>query len=132
MMDKETISTKCPYCRVVMRPTVMKCDLCNVEVQGSFRQPVFQMMSSDDLDFLSKYMLAGFNIKALEQETGLGYAAIRTRLNRMIEHYTWLREAEEEKRHILARVASNEITASAATELIAGMGMDYRGGRSRR
>ena len=131
-MDKETISTKCPYCKTVMRPTVMKCDLCNVEVQGSFRQPVFQMMSSDDLDFLAKYMLAGFNIKALEHETGLGYAAIRTRLDRMIEHYTWLREAEEEKRHILARVASNEITASVATELIAGMGMDYRGGRSRR
>ena len=132
MMDKETISTKCPYCRVVMRPTVMKCDLCDVEIQGLFQQPVFQMMSSDDLEFLAKYMMAGFNIKTLEHETGLGYAAIRTRLDHMIEHYRWLSEAEEEKRHILKRVASNEITASAATELIAGMRVDYRGGRARR
>jgi len=100
----------------------MECPVCAVEIRGRFRQTLFQMLTAEEQDLLEKYLLAGFSIKALAEETGMGYVAIRNRLDRLIERYRDLREGESEKRQILDKVASGEITAGEAAELIARIG----------
>ena len=102
-----------------MRPTAMECLVCGVEVQGRFQQTFFQMLDADEQQLLEKYLLADFSIKALAEETGMGYAAIRSRLDRLIEHYRRLQQGEEEKKRILDRLGRGEISASEAAELIA-------------
>jgi hypothetical protein len=101
-----------------MRPVVMACDRCDVEIRGRFRQTQFSRLSSDDLQFLERYLLAGFSIKALAEESGLGYVAIRNRLDRVIESYRKLHENDEGKRAILDRLERGEISAEAAAEAI--------------
>ncbi len=102
-----------------MRPVAMECPGCAVEVRGRFRQGLFQMLSDDEQRLLESYLLADFSIKALAQESGMGYAAIRSRLDRLIEHYRGLRNADDEKKRILEQVAANELSAAEAAELIA-------------
>ncbi len=101
-----------------MRPVAMECPVCGVEVHGRFRQSLFQMLGDEEQLLLEDYLLAGFSIKALARKTGMGYAAIRTRLDRLIEHYRRLREGEKEKRLILEQVAAGTISASKAAALI--------------
>ena len=99
-----------------MRPVVMACDACGVEVRGKFRQTHFVQMSGDDLAFLEKYLLAGFSIKALAEETGLGYVAIRNRLDRLIESYQRLHHNEHAKKAILDRLEKGELSPGEAAE----------------
>jgi hypothetical protein len=108
----------CPYCGAAMRPVAMVCDRCEVEIRGRFRQTQFSRLASEDLDFLERYLLAGFSIKALAEESGLGYVAIRNRLDRLMDAYRRLHDNEESKRAILSRLERGEISAEAAAEAI--------------
>jgi hypothetical protein len=102
-----------------MRPVAMECPVCGVEVRGRFHQTFFQMLDAEDRELLEKYLLADFSIKALAEETGMGYAAIRSRLDRLIERYRRLKKGDEQKKAILDQVAAGKISAAEAAELIA-------------
>jgi hypothetical protein len=123
-MSKKSVPTECPYCAVVMRPTAMECPVCDVEVQGRFRQDLFQLLDEEERKLLEAYLMAGFSIKALARTTGMGYAAIRTRLDRLIEHFGKLRVRENEKQAILDQVASGAVTAAEAAQRIANLRAD--------
>ena len=113
------MSNVCPYCDATMQPAVMRCQVCDLEVRGRFRQTLFQMLDANEQRLLEEYLLAGFSIKALAHKTGMGYAAIRTRLDRLIEHYERLRKGDEEEKRILEQVAEGNLSASEAAALIA-------------
>lgn len=121
----------CPYCGVAMRTAVMECDHCKVEVRGQFRETQFQRLSNDDLAFLEKYLLAQFSIKALAETTGMGYTAIRSRLDRIIETYDRLHRIEQERNAVLERLRHGKITAEEAAREIeaAGHGAGGTGGQ---
>jgi len=118
MIGKKHLPNSCPYCEAAMRPVAMECPLCRAEVRGRFRQALFQRLDDEEQRLLEDYLLAGFSIKALAAESGMGYAAIRTRLDRLIEHYKRLQEGENERKLVLQRVAAGEISAAEAAELI--------------
>ena len=69
-------------------------------------------------DLTSFDSTANFSIKALEERTGMGYTALRSRLDRLIANYRRLLEGEDEKRKILDELAEGKITASEATDRI--------------
>jgi len=117
-MEMQRKNPECPYCGASMRPVVMVCDRCEVEIRGRFRVTQFSRLSSEDLEFLERYLLAGFSIKALAEGSGLGYVAIRNRLDRTIESYRRLHQGEEAKCAILERLESGEIPAEAAAAAI--------------
>jgi hypothetical protein len=113
------LKTQCPYCAVALRPVAMQCPVCSTEIRGRFRQTLFQMRDPAEQELLESYLLADFSIKALAQESGMGYAAIRGRLDRLIAHYQQLRSKEDERKLILQKVASGKLTAAEAAELLA-------------
>lgn len=96
----------------------MACPSCGVEVRGRFRESLFQLLPDEEQQFLEQYLLAGFSIKDLAAQSGMGYAAIRTRLDRLIADYQALKEHDETKKRILERVASGELSAAQAAERI--------------
>ena len=91
-------------------------------MRGRFRESLFQWLSDEEQQLLEQYLLAGFSIKDLAKKTGMGYAAIRTRLDRLIEDYQTLRRNEDSKKRILEKVASGELTAVEAAERIKDIG----------
>jgi len=118
MNDIHTPSSDCPYCGASMRPVTMACTACNVEIRGRFRQSLFQFLSEAEQELLERYLLVDFNIKSLEKETGMGYAAIRSRLDRLIASYRTLKNNDDETKRIMERVAQGKLSATEAAERI--------------
>jgi hypothetical protein len=102
-----------------MRPVAMACPACGVEVRGAFRSSFFGALDAEEQQFLEDYLLADFSIKDLAASSDMGYAAIRSRLDRLIAHYRALKSGEDRKKKVLAMVAEGKITAQEAAKRIA-------------
>lgn len=121
MDGKKQVSSSCPYCGGGMRTSAITCSACNVEIRGRFRESLFLQLSDTEQQFLESFLLADFSIKELANRTGMGYQAIRTRLDKLIETYQGLRTSEDQKKRILDRVAQGEISATEGARLIRGL-----------
>jgi hypothetical protein len=97
-----------------MQTAAMACTACEVKVEGNFSQTAFDRLSPEDQKFLEQYLLAGFSIKTLEQTSPLGYAAIRSRLDRLIANYKVLVEMDAQKKAVLEQLRASEISVAEA------------------
>ncbi|MBL7154551.1 MAG: DUF2089 family protein [Phycisphaerae bacterium] len=97
-----------------MHTAAMACAICDVKVEGNFSQTAFDRLSPEDQRFLEQYLLAGFSIKTLEQTTPLGYAAIRSRLDRLIANYKALVKMDAQKKAVLEQLRASEISVAEA------------------
>ncbi len=110
------LSTSCPCCGLAMQTVAMSCVACGVKLEGSFSETFFNRLPPEDQQFLEQYLLAGFSIKALEQSGSLGYAAIRTRLDRLIAAYKKLMKMDAQKKAVLEQLRKDEIGVAEAKE----------------
>ena len=92
----------------------MSCAACGVKLEGPFTESMLSRLLSEDQQFLQDYMLSGFSIKTLEQNSDMGYAAIRNRLDKLIDNYKALLGLEEQKKAILEKLRKSEITVAEA------------------
>lgn len=92
----------------------MSCTACGVKVEGPFTDSVLSRLNTEDQQFLLEYLLSGFSIKALEENTDLGYAAIRSRLDKLIANTQSLMHSEEQKKAILEKLRAGDITVAEA------------------
>ena len=99
-----------------MQTAAMACQACNVKIEGSFGETFFNRLGSEDQALLEQYLLAGFSIKTLEQNSSLGYAAIRSRLDRLIANYRNLKDLDAQKKAVLEQLRTGEITVTEAKE----------------
>lgn len=99
-----------------MQTAAMSCPACSIKIEGNFSETFFDRLSQQDGEFLEQYLLAGFSIKALEQSSSLGYAAIRSRLDRLIANYEALKKLDAQKKCVLEQLRSDEISVAEAKE----------------
>lgn len=116
IMKRKMLSTSCPSCGLPMQTSAMSCTACGVKIEGNFSETFFNRLSPEDQEFLEQYLLAGFSIKTLEQASSLGYAAIRSRLDRLISNYTKLAKMDAQKKAILEKLRADEISVAEAKE----------------
>lgn len=115
-MAKRLLSTSCPSCGLPMRTAAMVCPICDVKIEGHFSETFFSKLPAEDQRFLEQYLLAGFSIKALEQNSSLGYAAIRSRLDKLIADYEELKKLDAQKKAILEQLRRDEIDVTEAKQ----------------
>ena len=115
-MAKKLLSSSCPSCGLSMQTTAMSCAVCGLKIEGSFSETFFGKLSPEDQNFLEQYLLAGFSIKTLEQRSSLGYAAIRSRLDRLMANYEALKKMDAQKKAVLEQLRSDEISVVEAKE----------------
>jgi hypothetical protein len=113
-MIQKRFSTSCPYCGLAMQTSAMVCISCGVKIEGEFSTTLFDKLPSEDQQFLEQYLLAGFSIKTLEETGSLGYAAIRSRLDRLIANYEALQKMDAQKKVILEKLRNGEISVTEA------------------
>jgi hypothetical protein len=116
IMTKKFLSSSCPSCGLPMQMTAMSCAACGVKIEGNFSETFFSRLPPEDQKFLEQYLLAGFSIKTLEQRGSLGYAAIRSRLDRLMANYEALKKMDAQKKAILEQLREDQITVSEAKE----------------
>ena len=112
------LSTSCPSCGLPMQTAAMSCAICSVKIEGNFSQTFFDRLAPEDQKFLEQYLLAGFSIKTLEQNSSLGYAAIRSRLDKLIANYEALKKMDAQKKAVLEQLRADEISVTEAKEKI--------------
>ncbi len=117
-MERKLLSNICPSCERPMRKVAMACPICKVKIEGDFSETLFDMLSSEDQKFLEQYLMSGFSIKALEKNSTLGYAAIRSRLDRLIANYKELAEIDSQKKAVLEKLRNDEISVVEAKEIL--------------
>ena len=115
-MRKRMLSTSCPSCGLPMQTAAMSCTACGVKIEGNFSQTSFDRLTPEDQKFLERYLLAGFSIKTLERSSSLGYAAIRSRLDRLIANYKALAKMDAQKKAVLEKLRADEISVAEAKE----------------
>jgi hypothetical protein len=116
IMKRKMLSKSCPSCSLPMQTAAMSCAACGVKIEGNFSETFFNKLSPEDQEFLEQYLLAGFSIKTLEQSSPLGYAAIRSRLDRLIANYEALAKMDAQKKAILEKLRADEISVAEAKE----------------
>ena len=115
-MARKLLSTSCPSCGLPMQTAAMACPTCGVKIEGNFSQTYFDRLAPEDQKFLEEYLLAGFSIKTLERRSALGYAAIRSKLDRLIANYEAMKKMDAQKKAILEQLRTNQITVAEARE----------------
>lgn len=115
-MTKRLLSTSCPSCNLPMQTAAMSCVACGVKIEGNFSETFFGKLLPEDQTFLEQYLLAGFSIKTLEQSSSLGYAAIRSRLDRLIARYEALKKMDAQKKAVLEQLRTDKISVAEAKE----------------
>ncbi len=123
-MRRKMISTSCPSCGLAMQTAAMSCTACGVKIEGNFSQTSFNRLAPEDQRFLEEYLLAGFSIKTLEQSSSLGYAAIRSRLDRLIANYKALAKMNAQKKAVLEKLRADEISVAEAKEKLEKLAKD--------
>jgi len=113
-MVKKLLSTSCPCCGLPMQTAAMTCATCGVKIEGDFSTTVFDRLSLENQKFLEQYLLAGFSIKTMEQTSTMGYAAIRSRLDKLITNYELLKKMDAQKKAILESLRDGKITVTEA------------------
>ena len=99
-----------------MQTAAMTCTTCGVKIEGDFSTTLFDRLSPEDQKFLEQYLLAGFSIKTMEENSSLGYAAIRSRLDRLIANYQTLRKMDAQKKAVLEQLRNEQISVTEAKE----------------
>ena len=110
------LSTSCPSCGLPMQTAAMSCTACGIKIEGNFSETFLSRLTPEDQQFLEQYLLAGFSIKMLEQNSSLGYAAIRSRLDRLIANYKALAKMDAQKKAILEQLRTDEISVAEAKQ----------------
>lgn len=132
-----TLPARCPFCDDALVITEMYCRQCDVTMRGRFapgpvaefdeaQLPVlrrFARLSPEQLRFLEAFVRCEGRLNRLQEEVGLSYPTLRSRLHEMLETLGYLpteteKTRAQERRRILDDLAAGAITAAEAAELL--------------
>jgi len=116
----------CPSCQGAMEVRRLECPSCGVAVEGRFDAGPLARLSRDQLGFVEVFLRARGKIKDVEEELGISYPTVVTRLNEVLvalgfEAGEDPREAERRQR-ILDDLSAGRVTASDAAEQLRALG----------
>ena len=117
------ILTQCPVCRDGLLVTGLVCRNCGTALEGRFTLgPLFQL-TSEQLHFVEIFLRCEGRINRVQEELGLSYPTVRSRLVEVIRALGYEvgeeREADTEHRQeVLERLARKEISSEEAFRLL--------------
>lgn len=117
----------CPVCHHNLTVTRLHCRNCDTTLEGHFTMGRLYHLNQEQLEFVETFIRCEGKITRVEQEMDLSYPAVRARLNDVIRALGYeVGEtqkgpvSDEERRSILADVASGAISAEEAVDLLRG------------
>lgn len=78
------LPTHCPSCHVQLKVKCLKCENCQTEVNGSYDLPVLALLSSDDQQFILRFVKNSGSLKEMASDMKLSYPTVRNLLNEII------------------------------------------------
>ena len=78
------IPTQCPVCGDELRVTRLHCDGCGTALEGVFALGRWLRLSREQLGFAETFLKCRGKIKDVEDELGISYPTVVSRLNELI------------------------------------------------
>lgn len=79
------LPSRCPSCQAQLKVKSLKCENCDTEVIGLYDLPVLARLSSDDQEFILKFMKNSGSLKDMAKDLNLSYPTVRNLLDEVIE-----------------------------------------------
>ena len=118
---------QCPVCADTLSVTRLHCHSCDTTIEGRFELGRLAELQPGQLRFVELFMRCEGKINRVCQELNLSYPVVRAQLTEVIEAMGFEPEPPEpvvlstdERKEVLAKVASGEISADEAVELLKG------------
>lgn len=117
---------KCPVCGDVLSVTRLHCRNCDSALEGQFTLGRFYQLSSQQLGFVETFIRCEGKLTRVQEELGISYPTARARLTGVIRALGYEVDEEEEpvspeeRKTVLERLATGEISSQQAVELLKG------------
>lgn len=117
------VPTQCPVCHDDLLVTRLVCRNCGTALEGRFAMGRLFQLTPDQLHFVEVFLRCEGKISRVQEELGLSYPTVRSRLDEVIRALGYevgrKEEPDEEKRRsVLEQLARKEITAEEALQLL--------------
>jgi hypothetical protein len=76
---------QCPICNDTLHVTRLHCRNCDTSIEGHFSLGRLYQLSPEQLSFIETFIKCEGKINRVEQEMGMSYPAVRSRLTEVIE-----------------------------------------------
>ncbi len=117
---------KCPVCKDTLNVTRLHCRNCDSALEGQFTLGRFYQLSPAQLAFVETFIRCEGKLTRLQDEMNISYPTARGRLTEVIRALGYeVREepppiSPDERKGILEKLASGELSSEAAVELLRG------------
>lgn len=117
---------RCPICNDTLHVTRLQCRNCDTALEGHFSLGRLYQLTPGQLSFVELFVRCEGKINRVEQELGLSYPAVRSRLTEVIEALGYEvgepepEMSEETRRAVLAELSTGKISAEDALEILRG------------
>ncbi|MDX1616359.1 MAG: DUF2089 domain-containing protein [Candidatus Promineifilaceae bacterium] len=115
----------CPICGEGLEVVKLHCRNCDTSVEGHFTLGRLYQLNPEQLHFVETFIRCEGKITRVEQEMGLSYPAVRSRLNDVIQALGFDVDdedsngvSEETRQRVLAELAEGKLTAEEAVEML--------------
>lgn len=115
----------CPSCSASLEVRRLECPACGVTVEGRFEQGPLARLSREELAFVEVFLRARGKIKDVEEELGLSYPTVVSRLNDVLVSMGFESAQEDQgarRQRILDDLSAGRISAAEATEQLRDLG----------
>ncbi len=115
---------QCPICGDKLHVTRLHCRSCDTSIEGHFTLGRLYQLSPEQLRFIETFIKCEGKINRVEQEIGLSYPAVRSRLTEVIQAMGYEvgppepEISEELRRQILNDISEGKISAEEAMKLL--------------
>ena len=119
---------QCPICNDTLHVTRLKCRSCDTALEGHFSLGRLFQLSAEQLNFAEIFIRCEGKINRVEQELGLSYPAVRSRLTEVIEAMGYEvgpsepEVSEETRQAVLSDLGSGKLSAEEALIILRGGG----------
>ena len=108
-----------PICGGQLKPVKLKCDSCDLALEGNMPISKLSLLSSEQQRFVEAFLVARGNIKNVEKELNISYPTVRKKLDEVLDALGYVPQGELMKRsEILDEVERGEISAREGAELL--------------
>lgn len=119
---KREVMGQCPICNGPVEITEVSCNLCKSTIKGHFKPCKFCTLSEEHKEFAEIFIKNRGSIKEIERELGVSYPTVKGKLDSLIAALGYKNQSTDsiDKKEILERLYSGEITSEEAIRLLNG------------
>lgn len=107
---------ECSGCGQAMKIQRLRCNECNVNVEGDFEASALARLTVEEQAFATAFLRSHGSIKKMEALFGISYPTVKNRLNAIVTELDRTLEMPSPNSQILERLSRGEITVDQAMD----------------